>query len=451
LRLSNAVLIISPMIFLSLLSGCGGGGGNGIPSANAGPLAQNVGISMSSGADSVVPTAQKAASADAFVDSIGVNTHFTFTDQVYYTNYPTVKSLLIASGIRHMRDGLFTPTSFYPQRLNELAAAGVKSILFTSPDDSDADVRSFAASVAGSVEAYEGPNELDNTTGTFASSLLSYVPHVVQLLHSTPSAAELPFIAPSFASYNSFSVVRGISSYINYGNMHNYYGGYNPGTTGWGDPGIGGNYASMSYAVAHAKLVSGSAPIISTETGYCDGNAPNASPVPQAIAVRYMPRLLLAQFQAGITRTYIFELADEPGTGTFTTCGLLTSGAVAKPQYSAVKNLITMMSDKGSDFTPGSLSYGISGQTADTRQVLLEKRDGTFYLVLWQEVQGSTPGSNTVASITPQNIHIAFNASHTVTRYALTDQGSIPAQGVAQTTNALDFPVDDHVTILQIR
>jgi len=440
-RSRHAALLIVPALLALALCGCGAAKGN-----VSGPPLMAASIARSS-----APSPQSAASADAFVDSIGVNTHLTFIDHVYYTDYPAIDSLLVASGIRHIRDGAFMVGPWYGQRLNDLAGLGVKSDLFLPPSVSDSALKSFAASVSPAVERYEGPNELDGSDPSFAKTLQTFVPHVAALLKADPRTAKLPFIAPSFETYPSYAAVGSLAPSVNYGNIHNYYGGYNPGTGGWGAAGLGGNYGSLSYAIAHARLVSLSLPIISTETGYCDGGPPNASPAPQAVVTRYLPRLFLEQFFAGISRTYLFEFADEPGTGTFTSCGLLTARATPKPQYAALKNLITLLSDKGPAFQAGKLSYGISGITADTRQAVLEKRNGTFYLAIWQEVLGAQPGTTNLLTTAPQSVHISFNPKRTVTRYAFTDQGDLPVKATSPRVTSLEFPVDDHVTILQIR
>src|SRR5262245_26276584 len=47
----------------------------------------------------------RARSAASFVDSIGVNVHFSNPRTAYVTRYPEVKQKLLALGVRHLRDG----------------------------------------------------------------------------------------------------------------------------------------------------------------------------------------------------------------------------------------------------------------------------------------------------------------------------------------------------------
>ena len=76
---------------------------------------------------------ETASSADALVDSVGVNVHLNFNSTPYYTNYPGVKNALIALGVRHLRDSL-ADTRYQPyyDEHNELGALGIKSIFIIS-------------------------------------------------------------------------------------------------------------------------------------------------------------------------------------------------------------------------------------------------------------------------------------------------------------------------------
>ena len=57
-----------------------------------------------------------------------------------------------------------------------------------------------------------------------------------------------------------------------------------------------------------------------------------------------------------------------------------------KQSYTAIQNLITILSDKGSAFTAGSLSYSLAGDTSHVQHTLLAKRNGHYFLALWLNV-----------------------------------------------------------------
>src|ERR1700760_3076035 len=82
--------------------------------------------------------ATTAISADAFVDSIGVNVHLHNADTPY-GNFAAVREALQTLGVRHIRDGLIDTTwTAYYNRLNELGRLGIKATLITSPKQNTA-------------------------------------------------------------------------------------------------------------------------------------------------------------------------------------------------------------------------------------------------------------------------------------------------------------------------
>ena len=129
---------------------------------------------------------------------------------------------------------------------------------------------------------------------------------------------------------------------------------------------------------------------MATETGYhtapaWTGGHPAVSE--QAMG-RYVVRTVLEYFQAGLARTYFYELIDE-GTDPADRedhFGLLRADGTPKPAYTALKRLIALLGDPGPAFSPGQLSYAVRGADRGTQQLLFGKRDGRFYLALWQEV-----------------------------------------------------------------
>ena len=94
--------------------------------------------------------------------------------------------------------------------------------------------------------------------------------------------------------------------------------------------------------------------------------------------------------QPGVTRAYKYEFLDlKPDPGfTDMEChfGLVRTNGTPKPSFVALKNLIRLLSDPGAAFTPGKLQYQLAGATNAIHHTLLQKRDGTFWLALFQEV-----------------------------------------------------------------
>jgi len=137
-RFKESSYMILPALLSSALCSCSAAGvSNNVPAASTlvaeSVVAKNVLPLENTASTTPAITSHMPLAADAFVDSIGINTHLTFLDQVYYTNYAAIEKLLASSGIRHLRDGAYNTGPWYAQRLNQLAAAGIKGD-FIIPD-----------------------------------------------------------------------------------------------------------------------------------------------------------------------------------------------------------------------------------------------------------------------------------------------------------------------------
>jgi hypothetical protein len=331
--------------------------------------------------------AATARTADSFVDSIGVNVHFGFYDTPYYGEFPTVKQRLLELGVRHVRDEL-TPDAGEEQyeALNELASAGIGSTLILGdPGDGlaglDALVDSVAAELPDAAEAVEGPNEYSTRGGsTWKEDLVVYQERLYENVKGDPALSSLPVIGPSIV-HGDQDELGDVSAHLDYGNIHSYPEGNGP-------------EHKMGFHVERAELNSGLEPIMATETGYTTAlnwtpSGPGENrPISEAAMASYMPRLFFEYFSRHIVRTFSYELLDEFPNPALDDredhFGLLRNDLAPKPAFTALRNTIEILEDPGPAFTPGSLSYTTSGNTANLHRVLLEKQDGTFYLALWR-------------------------------------------------------------------
>jgi hypothetical protein len=132
-------------------------------------------------------------------------------------------------------------------------------------------------------------------------------------------------------------------------------------------------------------------PLVATETGYSNraANDSNPSNIPEWVSTRYIPRRLLENFRQGIRFSFLYELMDTfpPGQahGGF---GLIRGDLSRRPSFYTLKHLLNLLKDDDRAFTPGSLNYAIAApKTASVHRLLLQKSNGDFYLILWNEVR----------------------------------------------------------------
>jgi hypothetical protein len=342
---------------------------------------------MWAAATSSASAAVQAKTSDALVESIGVNTHLNY-DDTPYGQFEKVRQSLAELGIRNIRDqvGLHRPD--INAHFRQLATEGVHlDVIAGDPQErwgtgtvsQQLDV--IQNELAGSVTSIEGPNEYDlSGYPNWASELRTYTRELAEGVRSRPKLASLPIIAPSIVMGENEEKIGNLTPWITDGNTHTYMGGEMPETSRWNE-----DLAAVSH-------FAGTDPVVATETGY--QNAVNTTnghlPTSERATAIYMPRLLLENFRRGIGRSYMYELLDESNdpskTNIEASFGLLRSDFSKKPAAVAVQNLISLLSDKGASFTPGSLEYTLQGAPASAQQVLLQKRDGSFYLAVWNRV-----------------------------------------------------------------
>jgi hypothetical protein len=159
------------------------------------------------------------------------------------------------------------------------------------------------------------------------------------------------------------------------------------------------------------------------------------------------PHIPLENFRRGVTRTFLYDLVDE-GTSTDTDgshhFGLIQNNGTAfpiKPAYTSIKNLISILSDAGAAFTPGAMSFNLSGTTADVHTLLLQKRNGNYYLALWVE------STNQSAS---QAVTVTFDQAMSPTAYTYSPCTSATATSVSLASGAVNLTLTTQPTILEV-
>jgi len=394
---------------------------------------------------------EKARQADEFIDSIGVNVHLHYNDTAYGEYEKIIKPRLRELGIRHLRDSIVLGRPDKEAMMRELESLGFKFLMIADPRwVSPRQAREFIKQFP-SVQMVEGPNEPDLNLGTnWIAAARGYQQTLYQEVKTDAATSQLSVLAPSLGTERSFDQLGDIASWVDYANLHNYYGGRNPGTSGWGDNG----YGSITWQFNQARKVAPNKPVVSSETGwhnYVD-NPGGHSGTPERVVGKYLPRLYLMQFSRGFSRSYPYELIDERNSPNDPedNFGMLHYDGSPKPAYTAMKNLITLLRDEGPSFKPASMNFSLSGQVANLNHVLLQKRDGTFYLALWVETSNWEPDAKVELNPLPQQVTLTVNSPVVSAAYCVPNDGVV-WQNAGSFRNGMNLSVGDKVTLVKLK
>jgi hypothetical protein len=332
----------------------------------------------------------QAKPARAFGDSVGVGVRLNWTDTAY-ADFDTIKSRLLELGVRHVTDGLCPTCEEQIRRIRALAAVGITHALGVSELTQGSAAMQLGLNVVrdrlhGAVDMIAGPNETDiSGDPNWIADTRAYQAELYQRVNSDPALASRPVAGPTVVNRDSRALLGDLTGSLDFGNIHPYPGGDLP-------------LVYLDDEKHLASYISGSKPLVATETGYHMylGETGTNRPVSEQAAAVYTPRLLLEGFRGGLVRTYLFQLIDpwsqaqmvQKGLpGRENAYGLLRTDLSRKPDFVSVRNLLRT-TDAGSPpvASPGGLRYGLQGAGPDVRQLLLRSADGSFRLVLWRQV-----------------------------------------------------------------
>jgi hypothetical protein len=391
-----------------------------------------------------------------------VNTHWSFLN-VYTSNYTGLKAKLAESGIRYIRDGCSSASrarvidlhnnlgiriNMIPERRK--SGPGVQPLNLTALPEALNEIKS---EILNAVVSFEAPNEYDLSHGPdtdWVGSIKNYTILLSTIVKSDEMLRNIPIIGPSLTSLEAYEAVGNMDQYIDYANLHLYQWGYWPGNEGWNGKGA---IPSITYYVnfyAHQQSPSGKL-VQTTETGYQD-NLQNKG-LSEVADGKYAVRAFAEFFRRGIYRTFKYELVNQDIPGPEGAFGLLRNDLSEKPSFRAVKNLIAILSDKGPSFQPGTLNYILNGSTDNVRQMLFQKRNGDFYLMIWAELSCWNFTTQVDLYPLPQPVILTLPDSIKISNvilYALNNTGDMNTFNLPINNHQVNFNATDTISIIKL-
>lgn len=410
----------------------------------------------------LVGQAIPAIPADFFVESIGVNAHWSDSN-IYTRNYSTLKAKLGESGIRYIRDGAYDGN--YTVANDLYRSFGIRTNIVTGrrpsspypapvdPSKVEVELNEIKTNGLAAAVSLEAPNEYDLEHGS-DPDWVKTIQNFSALLYMKAKADEmlkhLPVIGPSLTTEQAYEAVGDWDPYIDYANLHLYQGRRWPGYNTSESSGYGSITWFFDHLARH-QTPSGK-PVQATEAGY--HNQISNGNISEEAEGKYIIRMYAEFFRRGVVRTYKYEFVDEDNKhGKEAAFGLLRSNISEKPAFRAVKNLITILADKASNFTPNSFNYTLTGNINNTRQILFQKRDHDFYLMIWLEVPSWDLTANIDLYPPPQEVMLTLLNNPTIftaTLYAFDNSADVHSSILPIDNNRMIWNATDKISIVKL-
>jgi len=375
-----------------------------------------------------------ARMADLLPQNYMLNTKIFYEPKVY-GHTDAVIDLLTELGVRTIRERVTTGTSLGTRNqlyaMPRLAATGTKwhatvgeledwaSAAAINKQAMDFLVARHAPLVGGDLShlmhSFGGCNEIDGSVinghgdPEWATHARIMQRALWEQAKANPRTADIPVAGPSTRTdfdARKAAELGDLSQWSEWGNGHLYNKGTSP------------SREIDQHLNVLRPVFPGRSRYIFTETGYNNSPQDNLGvTVAEEASAMYAVRGICDFFQHN-TVYGRFELLDDPDRIDYTSQATINStanreahfGLVAmttdtvqnatpdtwrkKPEFYATKRLLHLLSDSGPEFTPDSPRVQIAGDTSDVHHILLQKRNGRHYLVLWRDVVVAKPFPN---------------------------------------------------------
>ncbi|WP_233862405.1 calcium-binding protein [Paraburkholderia adhaesiva] len=392
--------------------------------------------------------------ADAFLETLAVNTHVNYTDGAY-ANVRNIADDLAWLGIHHVRDAPPASGAAPLASYVYLAQHGIKFNVLMHLDIADHLDRALRlnAEVPGSVVAIEGLNEIDNWPVTYgdlkgADAGLAVQREIYTRVRGTPALAGVPVY--DLTGYD-IKPVDTRTNAADYANGHVYpQNGEQPMRNANGDSWMGS--AVRLFRKFHL-------PMVITEFGYF--SMPQSGwymiGVDEPAQAKGVLNGYMDAAAAGVKRTYVYELLDQKpdpqNKNAEMHFGLFRIDNSPKPVASAIRNLTSILKDDTKHSTNGAaggtLAYTLSGMPPLASSLLLQKNDGRFVLVLWNETQIWDRATGTPVANPPASVGLDLGAS--ASRVNVYDPlVSDKPRESHRDVRRLDVSVPDHPVLIEV-
>lgn len=432
-----------------------------------------MGLVMAMTASSASAATVKATPADNFVEFVGIQVHVDRAGPVWGAT--TWIDRVGELGIRYARSSFKSSSGTTTKTASIFQRFGVRfnAVVSTTLENDRLDPSKIKAAVAflrtvGAEKfvSIEGPNESSSTkyegNAQWATHIRDYQRQLYTAVKGDAALKSLPVLAPTVwrRIEADYATLGSLATSADNGTLHLYNGGRKPSIykreRTYQD---NGPEAPLSRALDNVQITVPGKPAYVTETGFNVRTGKNVQArVPEKTAAKYVLRLVNEFFllRDRVKRTFVYSLVDSEDPER--QYGLVREDMTRRPAFYAVKNMIKIFSDKGANFNTGSLTYTLTGSLTDIKSYVLQKRNGSFYLVIWNDfeswnrtrlVEATPPLRQLTLNVSTHRFKTARFYEPTALGQAKPDNGALPVKTVAS-PRSIALGVSDQVLIVEL-
>ncbi|MGB0083899.1 MAG: glycosyl hydrolase [Rhodomicrobiaceae bacterium] len=408
-----------------------------------------------------VPVGVASYSAETFLRSLGMNIHIDqgYSAQSYVAPLKYLGVRVVRTGARRVQNSVYVSQQ-----------TGVLVDIFANGGPvSDFIVAGRTLAAAHALLSFEGPNEPNNFPLTYNGQkgggsgtwlpVAQFQRDVYAAVKADAALKNFPIFSPSETGAETDNVglqfltipagagalMPDGTKFADFANLHNYVIGNGNRYTdnqAWNaaDPTLNGRWDGLygNNGVTWRKKFSGysnadllTLPRVTTETGWGSARSPGGDRVQGTILVN----TYLAQFKRGFRYTFVYQMRDgEGGNDSF---GVFNRDSSPKAAATDIHNLTTILADRTPIANPRRLNYSIANQPATVHDLLLQKSDGAFELIVWGERVSGTA-----------NVVVNLGGDHATVKVYDVTVGTSPLQTLSN-VSSVPLALTDHALIIE--
>ena len=329
---------------------------------------------------------------DAFINSIGVNSAISFPNTAEYHSPEKLIAAMRYLGIRTLRDHTPDPKNNATWASYIKIAKAQIRFDFLLPTETARSISMLTSLTSTQWHSHSPPvfsrlkHRRDQRMANHLWQIRDYRSAAVAIQKDLWSAVKSdpllrnvaiygPTLSDGFESiYSDIVALGNLSRYGDFSNAH-IYGAH--GHNVWDE--------DMPHWLPIQTRSLPDKPVVITETGYQTGpERPGTDHVSGLVAAKYTLNLLFHNLLEGISKTFIYKLADAPRDDP-QTYGLYNADWSPKIAAVAIHNLTTILRHGGLGPLPQNFHYRIHDLPVGSHSLLL-RGDNIFALIVWREV-----------------------------------------------------------------